>query len=72
MKSLDDLKPTLRIGRTLFTKEDGEAIIRAARRGVDIEDIAQTVEIKRNNLYFRLGRWALRFATIPPVKEVKP
>jgi len=62
---LSNLKPRpLTASRVVFTKEDGEEVIAANRRGVTMVDIAAAMGVQNCTLYVRMARWALRYADI--------
>lgn len=71
MNKLDELKPAVRLYRDTLTitKEDGEAALRALRRGVGQKAVSEALNLRRRaNLYQLLGTWAIRFASVPEVE----
>jgi hypothetical protein len=66
IERLRTLGVKVKLGRKIsLTEEEGSEVIRAIRRGVGTAEIAETLNYgHRNNIYQRLGGWAIRYAKV--------
>lgn len=71
MANLDKLEPVLRsyFAATRISREDGEAAIRAFRRGVSGDRISEVLGVSPKNLRSYLGTWALNHAVVPDATQ---
>ena len=55
-------------GGHVLSREDGEAAIRAVRRGVAQSDVGRKLGVGYNGLKNALGTWAIHHADVPPAE----
>jgi hypothetical protein len=65
VKTLSALLPGGKMPAIALTKEEGEEIIRARRRGVKAAAIALAIGKGHSHVYFALGTWAVSYAVLP-------